>query len=99
MGEEIQILLEASANGCLIVEKESHVLWERDELLEARQNGRYRETVKLLPPDESVQLSGPFTGCMQLAGAKRADLDFRLLGQTPHFAIFTKGSEGPVLDC
>lgn len=86
MGKEIEILLEVNSKGCLIVEKDSHALWERNELLEAQQDGRYQEEGLLLPPEPQVDVSGPFPGC--IPGATGISLDYRLLGQTKHFVIF-----------
>jgi hypothetical protein len=94
MREEIQILLDADAKGCLVVEKDSHVLWERPELLEAQLNGRYRQEGNLLAPDERGEVSGPFPGCVQYTGA--TGRDFTPVGQTQHFVIFYP-SDGPVL--
>jgi hypothetical protein len=86
MDKEIEILLEANSKGCLIVEKDSHALWERNELLEAQQEGLYQEEGHLFSPDQQVEVTGPFPGCVP--GATGKNLDYRLLGQTTHFVIF-----------
>jgi hypothetical protein len=93
MGKEIEILLEANGKGCLIVEKDSHALWERNKLLKAQQDGLYQEEKLLLSPERQVEVSGPFPGC--LPGAAGNNLEYLLLGQTTHFAIFFP-TEGPV---
>jgi hypothetical protein len=49
MGKEIEILLEANSKGCLIVEKDSNALWERNVLLEAQQDGLYQDEGLLRP--------------------------------------------------
>lgn len=96
MGKEIEILLEANSNGNLIVEKETHALWERNELLEAQHDGRFQEEELLLPPEPQVEVSGPYPGCVP--GAAGISLNYRLLGQTKHFVIFfpTEGSVPPM---
>src|SRR5258707_823363 len=88
MTKESEILLEAGSKGCFVVEKDSHVLWDRGEILEAQRAGRFQEEDRFLPPDEQSDVSGPYPGCMQLAAATGDDLDFRMLGQTRHFVIF-----------
>jgi hypothetical protein len=93
MDKEIEILLEANSKGCLIVEKDSHALWERNELLEAQQEGLYQEEGHLFPPDQQVEVTGPFPGCVP--GATGTNPDYRRLGQTEHFVIFLP-AEGPV---
>jgi len=96
MDKEIEILLEANSKGCLIVEKDSHALWERNELLEAQQEGLYQEEGILLPPEQQVEVTGPFPGCVP--GAAGINLDYQLLGQTKHFVIFlpAEGSVPPL---
>jgi hypothetical protein len=93
MSKEIEILLKANAKGCLIVEKDSHVLLERDELLAAQQNGDYQEECVLLAPEKQIALSGPFPGCMQIGGARTKTLEYRLVAQTKHFVIFYSADE------
>jgi hypothetical protein len=90
VSKEIEILLEANRKGCLIVEKDTHLLWEREELLEAEQTGLYQEKGQLVSPEGQIEVTGPYPGCLQQAAASRDDLDFRLLGQTRHFVIFAR---------
>jgi hypothetical protein len=85
MLKEIDILVRANSKGCLIVDKESHVLLEKEELLTAHRDGLYQEDNALLAPDKNIELSGPFPGCMQLGDGTNW---FRMVGQTEHFAIF-----------
>jgi len=93
MSKEIEILLKANAKGCLIVEKDSHVLLERDELLVAQQNGDYQEECALLAPEKQIELSGPFPGRMQIGGASAKNMGYRLVAQTKHFVIFYSADE------
>lgn len=91
--KEIDILLEANSNGCLIVEKDSQALWEQNELLEAQEEGLYQEKGLPLSPEQQTEVSGPFPGCVP--GGSGVNQTYRLLGQTKHFVIFFP-AEGPV---
>lgn len=92
MDKEIDILLEANSNGYLIVGKDSHALWERNELLEAQEGGLYQEEGLPLSPEQQVEVSGPFPGC--LPGGSGINQTYGLVGQTKHFVVFfrTEGS-------
>ncbi len=94
MGKEIEILLEAHRQGCLIVDKDSHVLLEQENLDEATNEGRYQDEA-ILSGESSVEVSGPFPGCPQFGAAQKDEVDFRVLGQTQHFVIFF-ATTGPV---
>jgi hypothetical protein len=94
MSKEIDILLEASRQGCAIVDKDSHVLLEGEELKEAQGDGLYQEE-GIRSRKGPLEVSGPFPGCLQLGAATGDDLDFRVLGQTRHFVIFCP-AKGPL---
>lgn len=85
--KEIDILLRANSKGCMIVDKQSHVLLEPEELLVAQRDRRYQEEDDFLAPGSQVEISGPFPGCMQLGGDAKK-FAFRIVGQTEHFIIF-----------
>jgi hypothetical protein len=87
MIKEIDILLRASSKGCLIVDRESHVLLEEEELFAAQRDGLYQGKGELLAPGKGIELSGPFPGCMQLGGDSKR-FTYQMVGQTEHFAIF-----------
>ena len=84
MRREIDILLQAESKGCLIVEKATHVLWEREKLLVAEQSGLYQEVVPVSAPGREQEVTGPYPGCLQARG----DFEYRALGETKHFVIF-----------
>jgi hypothetical protein len=90
MIKEIDILLRAKSKGCLIVDKESHVLLEEEELLAAQRGGPYQEEDDLLATGKRTEVSGPFPGCVQLGGASNR-FNYRMVGETAHFAIFYPG--------
>ena len=94
MTKEIEILLKADAKGCLVVDKDSHICLERDDLLAAKRKGLYQEQAVLLAPERQSDWSGPFPGCMQLSGASAKYLRCRMVGQTKHFVMFYP-AEGP----
>src|SRR4051794_3021063 len=95
MRKEIDILQRALSKGFLVVNKESHVLLDDENWLSAQQSPLYQKECDLLAPEKQAELSGPFPGCMQLGGATRGS-DYRMLGQTAHFAIFYPAEgEGP----
>jgi hypothetical protein len=85
---EIDILLKANAKGCLIVDKSSNVVLEGEELHAAHRDGLYRERDDLLPLNRPLEVSGPYPGCMQLAGFSAENHAYRLIGQTEHFVLF-----------
>jgi hypothetical protein len=89
MTTEIDILVHAAEKGCAIVEKASHRLWDSAQLSEAAQAGRFAREDLLEAPTEQVEISAPYPGCMQQSARSPQTEDYRLLGQTRHFLIFT----------
>jgi hypothetical protein len=87
MRKEIDILVKAAGKSCAVVEKASHVLWTYEELVEAREAGRFQGEDRILAPDGFLEVNGPFPGCLQQSGAPLAS--YRPIGQTEHFVIFT----------
>jgi hypothetical protein len=85
---EIDILVEAARKRCAVVEKDSHLLWTHEDVVEARAAGRYGETGHLLPPDGETNVSGLYPGCLQFGGALAEMNRYRAVGQTEHFVIF-----------
>jgi hypothetical protein len=88
MAREIDILLQATSKGCAVVDKASHVLWTREEFLEARAAGCYPDEDCLAPPTERTAISGLFPGCLQQFSAPAELTHYRLVGQTEHFLVF-----------
>ena len=89
MTTEIDILVHAADKGCAIVEKESHQLWDSAELTEAAKLGGFAQEDSLEAPTEQVEISAPYPGCMQQSARPAQTEDYRLVGQTRHFLIFT----------
>src|SRR5947209_12755170 len=85
--KEIDLLLEADRQGCLLVDRDSHVVLERDALREAQAEGLYQNDGSF-SREGTIEVSSPFPGCMQLGAATEDALGFRVMGQTEHFVIF-----------
>jgi hypothetical protein len=88
MTREIDILFLAASKGCAVVEKASHVLWTREDFLEAQKAGCYPDEDSLAPPTEGSAISRPFPGCLQQFSAPVDVMRYRLVGQTEHFLVF-----------
>src|SRR5262245_18444661 len=88
MRKEIDILVEAARKECAVVEKASHVLWDLQDLVDARALGLYRQECPFLPPDDQAEVSGLFPGCCHGGGAPAQAGGYRAVGQTGHFVIF-----------
>lgn len=93
MRKEIDILMKAAGKDCAVVEKASNVLWTKEELQEARQDGRFQQEDCMLPPDGQIDVSGVFPGCLQQGAATRF-ARYHPVGQTEHFVIFTCSEAG-----
>lgn len=82
----------AAADGVAVVAKDTNVLWSREDLTEARDEGRYAAESRVAPPHErEVAVSRIFPGCLQQDGAAEDYSDYVLRGQTEHFLLFAKG--------
>jgi hypothetical protein len=88
MSREIDLVLHAAGNACLVVEKATNVLWTPDELREAGSAGQYQQEDRLAPAANEMAVSGPFPGCLQGAGAPQEWSRQHLIGQTRHFLLF-----------
>ena len=93
MGKEIDILMKAAGKSCAVVDKDSHVLWSLEELREARATGQFQEEDRILPPDQYLEVPGPFPGCLHQSGAVAS---YRIVGQTEHFVIFAPSDAVPL---
>jgi hypothetical protein len=90
--KEIDILRRAHSKGCLLVNKESHVLLEDADFHAAQREGLYQEEDKLSAPDKRMEVSGPYPGCMRFSGDSKK-LTYEIVGQPKHFAIFYAAEE------
>lgn len=76
MATEIRILVQAARKGCAVVEKSSRVLWAREELERAKEEGFFALEDRLAAPPE-----------VREPGASDMS-QYHLVGQTRHFLIF-----------
>ena len=90
MAREIDLLTEAASHARTVVEKATNQTWELEEIREAGSAGRWMEEDQLLPVAGLIDVSGPFPGCLQRAGATEEFEHYRLCGQTRHFLIFER---------
>ena len=90
MAREIDLLTEAASHARTVVEKATNQTWELEEIREAGSAGRWKEEDQLLPVEELTDVSGPFPGCLQRAGATEEFEHYRPCGQTRHFLVFER---------
>jgi len=90
MTREIDLLTEAASHARTVVEKATNQTWELEEIREAGSAGRWKEEDQLLPVAGLIDVSGPFPGCLQRAGATEEFEHYRLCGQTRHFLVFER---------
>lgn len=91
MAREIDLLIEASQPDRAIVEKETNVLWSKEDLLQARILSEYDEPDELTGRAEgSCAVTSIYPGCMQVGAAAEDYSRYRVIGQTRHFFIFAK---------
>jgi hypothetical protein len=96
MASEIDLLTDAYWNHCAIVEKETHGLWSKEELLEALALNEFEEPDELTVPDETNAAgTSIFPGCMHQGAALEDYSRYQVIGQTRHFLIFAKPNERP----
>ena len=88
MTSEIDLLLEADAEGQTIVHKDTNVLWSRADLLEARELGEFAADDRLTEADPNSSVTSPFPGCMQWSGKASNWENVQPVAQTVHFVIF-----------
>jgi hypothetical protein len=90
MDREIDILTRMDGDTFVVVEKATHQVWMPEELAAARVAGCYTSEDRLAAADGDLEVSGPFPGCLQQAGASADFFHYRLAGQTRHFLIFAR---------
>jgi len=94
MAREIDILLEAARHQRAVVEKETNVLWSREDLQQACDTNDYQEPDELTYPAEIISaVTSIYPGCPQLGGAAEDYSQYQIVGQTRHFLLFAKPAE------
>jgi hypothetical protein len=96
VAREIDLLIEAVEKNLVAVEKESNVVWSREDLYEARAAGRFQREDRVSPAAPGrAAVSGIFPGCLQQGGAAEDYSRYALTAQTEHFLLFS-GARGRV---
>jgi hypothetical protein len=91
MASELDVLLEAIGENCLVVDKDSNVLWNRDDLLACHEPGLLSADGRITLPDEgATAVTSIFPGCMSQVGAPEDYSRYVPVGQTKHFLVFAK---------
>jgi hypothetical protein len=87
--KEIDILSWAGEGDFVVVEKETNRAWAPEEIREARSVGRYQEEDRVVAPG-SLDVSGPFPGCLQMGSSARGVGGYHPAGQTRNFVFFVR---------
>ncbi len=95
MSKEIDLLLDSISRGCLVVEKETNLLWSREDLLKAKQAGHFLERDQITSSNGDRAVSGIYPGCLQATSASQKLNGSPVIGQTAHFMIFASRSNSP----
>jgi hypothetical protein len=94
VAREIDLLIEAVEKNLVAVEKETNVVWSREDVCGARAAGRFRHEDRVSPaaPGRDA-VSGIFPGCLQQGGAGGYSR-YALAAQTEHFLLFSDAGGG-----
>jgi hypothetical protein len=91
MASELEVLLQAIDENCLVVEKDSNVLWDRADFLASDRPGLFSAEESISFPDEgTTAVTSIFPGCMSQFGAPGDYSRYVPVGQTKHFLLFAK---------
>src|SRR5262249_35934330 len=88
MSREVDLLTLLDPRLYLLVEKATHQVWTLDELRDAARRGYFQQPDQLATLSGSLDISGPYPGCLQLAGAGARNFQHALFAQTRHFLVF-----------
>jgi hypothetical protein len=88
MGEkEIDLVLKQVNKGACAVEKETNVLWEIEDLLQAQSNKEFQNQDMVIEPTGEEAVTTLYPGCPNMM-AKSAQLNSEPIAQTSHFLLF-----------
>jgi hypothetical protein len=91
MAREIDLLLEAAGKALLVVNKDSNVLLQREDLVELHGAGRFGQEDRVAPPDgRPLVVSSVYPGCPQQGSRTAGQAGYVLVGQTEHFLRFAE---------
>src|SRR5262245_51865519 len=69
--QEINLVLSLVEKGASAVEKETHILWTRDDLLEAQFQQRFHNEDRITEPKGDLIVSSLYPGCPNMIGNAR----------------------------
>jgi len=91
VANELDVLLQAIGENCLVVDKDSNVLWNRDELLASHESSLFSAEASIsLLEEGTTAVTSIFPGCMSQVGAPEDYSRYVPIGQTKHFLLFAK---------
>ncbi len=90
MASEIELLTEAIRQEQVPVEKETNRAWDLEDLQEAASSEILQNEDQIQPAEPSLEISGPFPGCLQRTGATEEIEHYQLVGQTRHFLLYER---------
>src|SRR6266487_4247323 len=90
---EISLVLNLVQKGAVAVEKESHLLWSLDDLLEAQSDQRFQNDDCVTTPSGHSTITSLFPGCPNMMGKRGDNTQSEVTAQTSHFLLF--GSPEP----
>lgn len=93
--KEINLVLKLVEKGASAVEKETHVLWDQNDLLEARFREKFQNEDQITEPTGNSALSSIYPGCLNMIGKSDSRPNCEPIAETSHFLIFglPSGSE------
>jgi hypothetical protein len=89
---EVSLVLDQVERGAVAVEKETHVLWSRDDLLEAQSNHQFDNEDRLIEPTRDEAVTSLYPGCPNMVGKIQSEIS-EPIAQTSHFLLFRLAGE------
>jgi hypothetical protein len=86
--KEIDLVLSLVGKGAAAVEKDSHVLWRQDDLLEAQSNLKFQNEDQVMKPNGHTVITSLYPGCLNMIGDTRFLRNLEPIAETSHFLIF-----------
>jgi hypothetical protein len=85
--KEIDLVLAEVNKGAVAVERETNVLWDVSDLLQAQSNREFQNLDQITDPAKGEAVTSPYPGCPNMTG-KDAQSKPERIGQTSHFVLF-----------
>jgi hypothetical protein len=85
---EINLVLDLVEKGAAAVEKATHVLWSRDDLLEARSHQQFQHDDQITEPTGDEAVTSLYPGCPNMMG--KIPGSGEPIAETTHFLLFER---------